>query len=120
MYEIETRKHEPKNLFAGDFPTLPETGVAGAAIEECMPVAKNADGKIVPVEAPAEGETMEVVGIAAAAAEAEEKRLEEEQRRAENLAAQEEALSEEEDRIAREAMEDQESGDASIWIDSNP
>ena len=53
-------------------------------------------------------------------AEAEEKRLEEEQRRAENLAAQEEALSEEEDRIAREAMEDQESGDASIWIDSNP
>ena len=53
-------------------------------------------------------------------AEAEEKRLEEEQRQAENLAAQEEALSEEEDRIAREAMEDQESGDASIWIDSNP
>ena len=52
--------------------------------------------------------------------QAEEKRLEEEQRRAENLAAQEEALSEEEDRIAREAMEDQESGDASIWIDSNP
>lgn len=72
MYEIETRKHEPKNFFAGDFPTLPETGVAGAAIEECMPVAKNADGKIVPVAAPAEGEEMEVVGIAAAAAEAEE------------------------------------------------
>lgn len=72
MYEIETRKHELKNFFAGDFPTLPETGVAGAAIEECMPVAKNADGKIVPVEAPAEGETMEVVGIAAAAAEADE------------------------------------------------
>ena len=66
MYEIDTRKHEPKNFFAGDFPTLPETGVAGAAIEECMPVAKNADGKIVPVAAPAEGKEMEVVGIAAA------------------------------------------------------
>lgn len=30
MYEIETRKHEPKNFFAGDFPTLPETGIAGS------------------------------------------------------------------------------------------
>lgn len=72
MYEIETRKHEPKNFFAGDFPTLPETGVAGAALEECMPVAKNADGKIVPVTAPADGEAMDVVGIAAAAVEADE------------------------------------------------
>lgn len=72
MYEIETRKHEPKNVFAGDFPTLPETGIAGAALEEYMPVAKNADGKIVPVTAPAEGETMDVVGITAAAAEADD------------------------------------------------
>lgn len=68
MYEIETRKHEPKNFFAGDFPTLPETGTAGAALEECMPVAKNADGKIVPAAAPAEGAAVDVVGIAAAAA----------------------------------------------------
>lgn len=67
MYEIETRRHEPKNLFAGDFPTLPETGIAGAALEEYMPVAKNADGKIVPVAAPATGKEMEVVGIAVAA-----------------------------------------------------
>lgn len=67
MYEIETRKHEPKNFFAGDFPTLPETGIAGAALEECMPVAKDADGKIVPVTAPAEGKEIDVVGIAAAA-----------------------------------------------------
>lgn len=72
MYEIETRRHEPKNFFAGDFPTLPETGIAGEALEECMPVAKNADGKIVPVTAPAEGVALDVVGITAAAAEADE------------------------------------------------
>lgn len=72
MYEIESHRHEPKNFFAGDFPTLPETGIAGAAIEEYMPVAKDAAGKIVPVAATAEGEEMEVAGIAAAAAEAEE------------------------------------------------
>lgn len=72
MYEIDTRKHEPKNFFTGDFPTLPETGVAGAKLEECMPVAKNADGKIVPVAAAEEGKEMAVVGIAAAAAEEDE------------------------------------------------
>ena len=72
MYEIETRRHEPKNFFAGDFPTLPETGVAGETLEECMPVAKNADGKIVPVAATAEGAALDVVGITAAAAEADE------------------------------------------------
>ena len=72
MYEINTHRHEPKNFFAGDFPTLTETGIAGAALEECMPVAKNADGKIVPVAAPAEGAALDVVGITAAAAEAEE------------------------------------------------
>jgi len=72
VYEIETRKHEPKNVFAGDFPTLPETGIAGAALAEYMPVAKNADGKIVPVTAPAEGAALDVIGITAAAAEADE------------------------------------------------
>lgn len=72
MYEIETRKHEPKNFFAGDFPTLPETGIAGAALEEYMPVAKNADGRLVPATAPADGGAMDVVGIAAAAAGADE------------------------------------------------
>lgn len=65
MYGIEERKHEPKNFFAGDFPTLPESGTAGAAVEEFMPVAKDADGKIIPVTA----ETVAaVVGITAAAA----------------------------------------------------
>ncbi|WP_373220894.1 hypothetical protein [Mediterraneibacter gnavus] len=65
MYEIETRKHEPKNVFAGDFPTLPESGTAGAAVAEYMPVAKNTDGKIVPVTADT---IADVVGISAAEA----------------------------------------------------
>lgn len=68
MYNVEKRKYEPKNFFAGDFPTLSETGVAGAALEECMPVTKNADGKIVPVEAPTTGKEIDVIGIAAATA----------------------------------------------------
>lgn len=72
LYEVETRKHKPKNFFAGDFPTLPETGIAGEALEEYMPVAKNADGKIVPVTAPSAGEKMDVVGIVAAASAADE------------------------------------------------
>lgn len=75
MYEIETRKHEPKNFLAGDFPTLPETGIAGEALEEYMPVTKNSDGKIVAV-APASGTESSpvpstvgnVIGITAAAA----------------------------------------------------
>lgn len=70
MYEIESRKHEPKNFFAGDFPTLTESGTAGAAVEEYMPVAKDAEGKIVPVK---KGDgTIDVVGITAAAAEKDE------------------------------------------------
>lgn len=69
MYEIETRTCEAKNFFAGDFPTLPESGIAGGKLEEHMPVAKDADGKIVAVTA----ETAEnVVGITATAAEADE------------------------------------------------
>lgn len=68
MYEIETRKHEPKNFFAGDFPTLTETGIAGVALEEHMPITKNAEGKLIPVSAPAEGKELEVTGITAAAA----------------------------------------------------
>jgi len=72
MYEIETRKWEPKNFFAGNFPTLTETGTAGEKLEEHMPVTKNEEGKIVPVTAPAEGKTMDVVGITATAAGADE------------------------------------------------
>ncbi len=76
MYEIETRKQEPKNFFAGDFPTLTETGVAGENLAEHIPVTKNAEGKIVAI-APASGtesspvpSTVEqVIGITATTAE---------------------------------------------------
>jgi hypothetical protein len=51
MYEIETRSHEPVNLFAGEFPTVTEEGVAGAAIAERTPVTKDSNGKIVAVAA---------------------------------------------------------------------
>lgn len=68
MYEIETRKHEPKNFFAGDFPTLTESGTAGAELEEYTPVTTDADGNVVAVSAPAEGKEMTVIGITAAAA----------------------------------------------------
>lgn len=69
MYEIETRKHEPKNVFAGDFPTLPESGIAGAAVAEYMPIVKNADGKLAPVTA---ATIADVVGISAAEAAADD------------------------------------------------
>lgn len=72
MYKIETRKHEPKNFFAGDFPTLTESGTAGESLEEYTPVTKNTDGSIIAVSAPAEGKEMVVIGITAAAAEKDE------------------------------------------------
>lgn len=72
MYEIETRKHEPKNFFAGDFPTLTESGTAGESLEEYTPVTKNTDGSIIAVSAPTEGKEMVVIGITAAAAEKDE------------------------------------------------
>ena len=31
-YAVEKREITPKNFFAGDFPTVPETGTANAAI----------------------------------------------------------------------------------------
>lgn len=69
MYEIETRTCEAKNFFAGDFPTLTESGTAGGVLAEHMPVVIDADGKIVAVTA----ETVAgVVGITAAAAAADE------------------------------------------------
>lgn len=65
MYSIEERKHEPVNFFAGDFPTLPESGTAGAEVKERMPVTKDASGNIIPVTADT---VAAVVGITAAAA----------------------------------------------------
>ena len=68
-YEVETRRTDPKNFFAGDFPTLPESGTAGENRAEHMPVAKDEDGNIVAVTA----ETIEkAVGITAEAAERDE------------------------------------------------
>ena len=37
-YAVEKREITPKNFFAGDFPTVPETGTANAAIKEYAPV----------------------------------------------------------------------------------
>lgn len=75
MYEIETRTCEPKNFFAGDFPTLTESGTAGEALEEHTPVTKDSDGKIVAVAAASgsgasavEATTGNVIGITAAGA----------------------------------------------------
>ena len=69
MYEIQTSKYEPKNFFAGDFPTLTESGTAGGELAEHMPVAEDAEGKIVAVTAET---AANVVGITAAAAAADE------------------------------------------------
>ena len=66
-YAVETRATEPKNFFAGDFPIVPETGTAGAAIAEHTPVTTNEDGEIIPITAET---TAAVVGISAEAAAA--------------------------------------------------
>lgn len=75
MYEIKTRTCEAKNFFAGDFPTLTESGTAGEALAEHTPVTKDSDGKIVAVAAASgsgenatEATTGDVIGITAAEA----------------------------------------------------
>ncbi len=65
-YAVETRSTEPKNFFAGDFPTLPETGTAGEKLAEHTPVTVNGAGEIVAVAAETTGD---VVGVTAEAAE---------------------------------------------------
>lgn len=74
MYDIETKNCTPVNFFAGEFPTLTDTGTAGTALEARVPVTKDSSGKIVAVAAAGEeGEpaatTGNVIGITAAAAE---------------------------------------------------
>ena len=69
MYEIETRTCEAKNFFAGDFQTLTDSGTAGGAPAEHMPVTEDAEGKIVAVTAET---AANVMGITAAAAAADE------------------------------------------------
>jgi uncharacterized radical SAM superfamily protein len=68
-YQIETRSTSPKNFFAGDFPTVPETGTAGAKIAEYTPVTKDESGKIVAIT---KDTLANVIGITAAAAGNEE------------------------------------------------
>lgn len=68
-YAVQTRSTTPANVFAGDFPTITDTGTAGAAIEAYMPVMQNEDGEIVPVT---KEKAADVVGIAAAAADKDE------------------------------------------------
>lgn len=58
-----------QKLFAGDFQTLTESGTAGGELAEHMPVAEDAEGKIVAVTAET---AANVVGITAAAAAADE------------------------------------------------
>ena len=73
-YAVEKREYEPKNIFAGDFPTLTETGTAGAKLAAYTPVTINSDGDVVAVvPASGSGSTAvtstidDVVGITAAA-----------------------------------------------------
>ena len=63
-YAIEKRSTEPKNFFAGEFPTV--TGTAGATLAEYTPITVNGDGNIVAVTAETVGD---VIGITAAAAD---------------------------------------------------
>ena len=69
MYEIETRTCEAKNFFAGDFQTLTESGTAGSELAEHMPVAEDAEGKIVAVTTETAANVMGITAAAAAAGE---------------------------------------------------
>lgn len=63
----QKKRNHTEELFAGDFPTVPETGTANAAIKEYAPVMIDTanDNKIIPV---AKGSEASAIGIAAAAA----------------------------------------------------
>ena len=62
---VNTASTSPKNFFAGDFPTVSETGTAGGDITEFAPVMKDENGKIVTITA---AKKNDVIGIAAHAA----------------------------------------------------
>lgn len=66
-YEIENHEYKPKNFLAGDFPTVPESGTAGADIAEFTPVTKDADGNITPITST---NVDDVIGISVEAAAA--------------------------------------------------
>ena len=62
-YAVEKREITPKNFFAGDFPTVPETGTANAAIKEYAPVMIDTanDNKIIPVAKGSEAKAQSVL-----------------------------------------------------------
>jgi hypothetical protein len=65
-YAVETRDYTPKTVFAGEFPTLPETGTAAVAIPEWTPIVSTETGLAV-----ADATTVaNIIGISAAAAAA--------------------------------------------------
>ena len=66
---VEKREYEPKNIFAGEFDTLTDTGTAGAAVAAFAPIMKDESGKIVTITAT---DKAKVIGITAAAAEKDE------------------------------------------------
>ena len=65
--QVENRSTEPKNFFAGDFPTVPESATAAEAVAEFAPVAKNESGELINITADT---VANVTGITAEAAEA--------------------------------------------------
>lgn len=65
-YAVETRSTEPKNFFAGEFPTVTETGTAGAEVAEYTPITTDDSGNIVAVT---KDTVANVIGITAAAAD---------------------------------------------------
>lgn len=62
QYSVENREYAPISFFAGDFPTMTDTGEAAGEIKERMPVILDASGKIAPVT---EATVQQLTGIAA-------------------------------------------------------
>ena len=70
-YQMEERSTQPKNFFAGEFPTVTETGLAGEKIPEYTPITKDEEGNIVAIAAASGGTATidSIIGITAATAE---------------------------------------------------
>ena len=62
MYKVGKYETTPQNFFAGEFPTLTETGTAAAALEEHTPVYIDENGKVAVVTA---AKATDVIGITA-------------------------------------------------------
>ncbi len=62
QYSVVEREYAPINFFAGDFPTMTDTGEAAGEIKERMPVILDSSGKIAPVT---KATVQQLTGIAA-------------------------------------------------------